>query len=571
MAHGSTRGSLTEGAWLTLRALAALLLAIGFYVAVLTLVGVLLFIAGTGLFYGKLLFLKVALFLLAAAGAILWAIWPHRDHFDPPWPTLDRKEAPRLFALIDEVAAATRQRLPRTVYLIPDANAWVMQRGGTLGVGGRRVMGLGLALMAVVTERELRAILAHEFGHFHRGDTRLGPLIYRTRAAMGRTIAVLEDHVVVLQWVFIAYGKLYLALTHRISRHQELLADALAASIAGRRAMSDALTKTLGAGVVSDTYWSGDVVPLLKRGFLPPLAEGFRQFLRTERVAEAMHAVETKARSDQSGGRYDTHPPLGERLKALERIPDVALAESGPALALLADPAARERDLVRAMLEPERASALQQVTWEETPSRVMMPWYAEVSQAYHPYFGGMVLADVPSRTRGLAITLGDRADKDEGVTSPEMIRLARGAWAVGAAISTALDRAGWSPVGGPGEMPRLVRAGVSVEPLTVVSGALGGQLDAEQWSQWCRAHGIADLPMDTSAAWTAPTPEDAGGAPRLAPLPQPPTVPEPTRQAYPGVQCWSCRAPLPITRRTRGQKIACPQCGIKQRLPGVAR
>ena len=71
MAHGSTRGSLTEGAWLTLRALAALLLAIGFYVAVLTLVGVLLFIAGTGLFYGKLLFLKVALFLLAAAGAIL--------------------------------------------------------------------------------------------------------------------------------------------------------------------------------------------------------------------------------------------------------------------------------------------------------------------------------------------------------------------------------------------------------------------------------------------------------------------------------------------------------------------
>jgi hypothetical protein len=69
VAHGSTQGSLTEGAWLTLRALAALLLAIGFYVAALTLVGVLLFMAGTGLFYGKLLFLKVALFLLAAAGA----------------------------------------------------------------------------------------------------------------------------------------------------------------------------------------------------------------------------------------------------------------------------------------------------------------------------------------------------------------------------------------------------------------------------------------------------------------------------------------------------------------------
>jgi len=138
VAHGSTRGSLTEGAWLTLRALAALLLAIGFYLAALTLAGVLLFIAATGLWYGKLLFVKVALFLFVAAAAIVWAIWPRPDHFDPPWPVLDRKEAPRLFALIDEVAGATRQRAPRTVYLIPDANAWVMQRGGTLGVGGRR-------------------------------------------------------------------------------------------------------------------------------------------------------------------------------------------------------------------------------------------------------------------------------------------------------------------------------------------------------------------------------------------------------------------------------------------------
>ena len=52
-----------------------------------------------------------------------------------------------------------------------------------MGFGSRRVMGLGLSLMQILTVSELRAVVAHEFGHFHGGDVAIGPWIHKTSAA----------------------------------------------------------------------------------------------------------------------------------------------------------------------------------------------------------------------------------------------------------------------------------------------------------------------------------------------------------------------------------------------------
>ena len=51
---------------------------------------------------------------------------------------------------------------------------------------------VGLPLLHLVSERGLRAVIAHEFGHYAGGDTKLGPWIHRTRAAIGRTIAAAQ-------------------------------------------------------------------------------------------------------------------------------------------------------------------------------------------------------------------------------------------------------------------------------------------------------------------------------------------------------------------------------------------
>ena len=57
----------------------------------------------------------------------------------------------RLFAEIRALSRATQQAMPAEVYLVPEMNAWVAQRGGVMGFGSRRVMGVGLTLLQSLT------------------------------------------------------------------------------------------------------------------------------------------------------------------------------------------------------------------------------------------------------------------------------------------------------------------------------------------------------------------------------------------------------------------------------------
>ena len=63
---------------------------------------------------------------------------------------------------------------PERIYLAPDVNAAVFQRGGLLGFDGKRVLLVGLPLIDALTVRQLRAVIAHQFGHFYGGDSEVG-------------------------------------------------------------------------------------------------------------------------------------------------------------------------------------------------------------------------------------------------------------------------------------------------------------------------------------------------------------------------------------------------------------
>ena len=224
--------------------------------------------------YGHRFNLRLAAFCLGGAYLILRAIVPSRDRFEAPGPRLRSERQPRLFEEIRGIAAASGQEMPAEVYLVPDVNAWVAQRGGVMGVGGRRIMGLGLPLLQAVSVSEMRAIVAHEFGHYFGGDVKLGPLIYRTREALVRTVIALHQHSGFLQKPFEWYAALFFRVTHAVSRHQELQADALAARIAGADALARGLRTVHGAGLAFGTYWAQEVAPVLGAGYLPPLAVG---------------------------------------------------------------------------------------------------------------------------------------------------------------------------------------------------------------------------------------------------------------------------------------------------------
>jgi Zn-dependent protease with chaperone function len=163
-----------------MRALLALALAVGFYLLAVS-VALLLFAAPlVEILVLERIHLKLMLFCWVGAALVLGSLAPRPDPFTAPGPELERANHPRLFAENDRIAGLAGQAGPSVVYLLPDVNAFVTQRGGFLGLGSRRVLGLGLPLLQILSVSELRAVLAHEFGHYHAGDTRLGPLIHST-------------------------------------------------------------------------------------------------------------------------------------------------------------------------------------------------------------------------------------------------------------------------------------------------------------------------------------------------------------------------------------------------------
>ena len=129
-------GNLVPGHSFALRSLAAVSLMIGFYGLAVAMLAGLLFIPYAEWTYGGRIHLRVAFGCLVGAAAILIAILPRREVFRPPGPQLVPDRHPRLFQCIERVAARTQQKMPREVFLVPDVNAWVADRGGFMGMAG---------------------------------------------------------------------------------------------------------------------------------------------------------------------------------------------------------------------------------------------------------------------------------------------------------------------------------------------------------------------------------------------------------------------------------------------------
>ncbi|MEU1164126.1 M48 family metallopeptidase [Streptomyces sp. NPDC005921] len=288
------------------------------------------------------------------------------------------EDQPELWEQIRAAAEATGQRPPDELYLAGEVNAGVAEHSRLLGLlPGRRRMHLGLPLLAGLTVPQLRAVLAHEFGHYANLDTRLGGVTMRGRAAVTHTVEAFQQGGTRLHFVigslYVGYARMFLRTSQSVARHQEFAADRTAARYAGR----DTTAATLRVIPVLD----GAYVHYLEtyagmggsQGALPPVGEvhgGFRRLLaaRTgERLAEL-----SAGRRPPRPHPYDSHPPTAERVALIEKLPtddrpDDRSGEStdGPAaLTLLRDP-----DRVFAVLEErtlsQEAALLPRRSWDD--------------------------------------------------------------------------------------------------------------------------------------------------------------------------------------------------------------
>ncbi|MFB7243820.1 peptidase [Streptomyces populi] len=364
------------------RALRAVLLLAGFFqigIALLAAMAVLdwllvtrLFTARAARFEGMIIAVTVLLAVIILRGMFTFlraGCLGRMDHGVAVGPD----DQPELWAEVRAAAEVAGERPPDELYLVAEVNAGVAEQSRLLGLlPGRRRMLLGLPLLAGLTVPRLRAVLAHEFGHYSDRDGRLGALTMRGRKAVLHTVEMFHEGSTALHeaigGLYVGYAHVFLRASQSVARDQELTADRMAAEHAGRDATAATL-RALPVLAAAHTHYmktyAGMGEPL---GALPPVGEvygGFRRLLAA-RPGELLTTFSAGTRPPRPH-RYDSHPPDAERIALIERLSADGRADGGdgpPALGLLHD-----ADGVFVAMEarglPDGVARLPRMRWED--------------------------------------------------------------------------------------------------------------------------------------------------------------------------------------------------------------
>ncbi|MFG3284570.1 M48 family metalloprotease [Streptomyces sp. NPDC048111] len=373
-------------AW-SLRALRALALLAGFFLisgAILAvLIGIDVFVAvqvfeggHAAWFLVKLLGFSLVLTIPIVRGMFALRAGERRGKGEAGL-VVTEEEQPALWDDIHDVARLTGTRPPHRVVLTGEVNAAVAERTWLLGlVPGRRRMYIGMPLLVGLTRPRLRAVLAHELGHYSNRDTRLAGLTMRGRDAVLRTIAALSKGAeegsasqAFMAKVYLAYGKFYMRVSQSVARRQEIAADLAAARAVGRDTTAAALREVPVLHAAFGFYVERYACVGWDAALLPPVGEfygGFRHILADPGRADELAVLRAEL-PEEEHSLYDSHPPIAERVRRIEAlpadgVPDDPKAEG--ALTLLRDPVA-----VLAALEPATlvggSSSMRRLGWED--------------------------------------------------------------------------------------------------------------------------------------------------------------------------------------------------------------
>ena len=179
--------------------------------------------------------------LVLGAALALWAQAALvRRRKDPGGVSLTPDEQPLIWAEIYSVAERLGVRPPAQLLLFPGVTVAVSQARIWLGLrqGVRRVH-LGVPVLGALSERELRALLAHEFARAW-GTFSLARIIYRGQGIIGWVAARVTDDSRVgrsARW----YGRAYLGVATPVTARFEQRANRASAQIAGKAAAVAAL------------------------------------------------------------------------------------------------------------------------------------------------------------------------------------------------------------------------------------------------------------------------------------------------------------------------------------------
>lgn len=276
----------------------------------------------------------LAVVVLATGWAVLRSLWVTflRPADGDPGERLAPEAQPRLFAALEEVATRLGTRRVDSVFVVPGTEVAVFERGGaTRQLAGRseRCLILGLGVLEGMQQAQLKAILAHEYGHLINRDTAGGGLALSVRRSIREMAESLAKGGAATWynpawWFVLGFHRLFLRVSQGASRLQEILADRWAALAYGGRNLAAGLRHAIDRSVRFDGFTQAS---------LREVIDGHRSLANLYRYApaappdEAALAKAVQEAIEEPPSPYDSHPRAADRIAwagAVEGIGDVA-------------------------------------------------------------------------------------------------------------------------------------------------------------------------------------------------------------------------------------------------------
>ena len=267
-----------------------------------------------------------------------------RDDADPGR-RLTEADAPGLWRMVRDVARDLGTRPVDEIWLTPHTEVAVFERGSLrarMQDKARRALIIGAAVLDGFDRNALRAVLAHEYGHFSHRDTAGGDVALRVRSGMFQFAVALAQSGYAVWWNLAfqflrVYDFIFRRISHGATRLQEVLADRLAIRRYGLAAFQEGLTHVIRRSVVFEQTATAEIGETITSQH--PITNLYK--LATPSAADAEKDIEKQvaARLNAPTSEDDTHPSPRDRFRLGARIRSTVVArDGGPVWELFRDP-----------------------------------------------------------------------------------------------------------------------------------------------------------------------------------------------------------------------------------------
>ena len=224
----------------------------------------------------------------------------------------------RLFDLVEGIRRAVGAPPVDRIVITGGFDASAATSRSLWQIRPHRALVLGLPVLTTLSFDELRAVIAHELAHYASAHDAFAAWVYRTRRSWLELRNSLDRRLatpVYVYWLLYWYVPRLNRAAAEVSRRHELVADGVAAQIAGSRAAADALLAfEAGAHFADCCHWPR--IHMSHQTLVEP-PRPFAQML-TWNPRTVSHDVLHQILADHSSPD-DTHPSMSERLARLGR------------------------------------------------------------------------------------------------------------------------------------------------------------------------------------------------------------------------------------------------------------